>query len=61
MSAGDATLCLLLLLGSHAAAAAKNITATGGGVVKPGDDLVLTYNVGSVWDRCYWFWYVFWG
>ena len=60
LAARDAALCLmLLLLGSREAAAAKNITATGGGVVKAGDDLVLTYNVGSVWDRCYWFWYVF--
>ena len=56
-----ATLGLLLLLGgAHEAAAKqpKNVTATGGGIVKPGDDLVLTYHVGSAWDRCYWFWYV---
>ena len=57
-----ATLGLLLLLGggAHEAVAKqpKNVTATGGGIVKPGDDLVLTYHVGAAWDRCYWFWYV---
>ena len=55
-----ATLSLLLLLGAHEAAAKtpKNVTATGGGIVMPGDDLVLTYHVGAAWDRCYWFWYV---
>ena len=53
-----ATLSLLLLLLGGQDAVAKEVTATGGGIVMPGDDLVLTYNVGEVWDRCYWFWYV---
>ena len=50
-----ATLSLLLLLLGEQDAVAKEVTATGGGIVKPGDDLVLTYHVGSAWDRCYWF------
>ena len=53
------SLAILLFLGGAREAAGrpeKNVTATGGGVVKPGDDLVLTYNVGEAWDRCYWFW-----
>ena len=58
MLAAATTLSLLLLLLGAAEAAAKNVTATGGGIVKPGDNLVLTYHVGEVWDRCYWFWYV---
>ena len=49
------SLALLLFLGG-AQGRNKNVTATGGGIVKPGDDLVLTYNVGEAWDRCYWFW-----
>ena len=49
---------LSLLALSALAAAEKKISASpGGGIVKPGDDLVLTYDVGAVWDRCYWFWY----
>ena len=34
-----------------------NITATGGGVVKPGSDLELSLELGKVWDRCRWFLY----
>ena len=45
------------LLGLVASVSAVHtVNATGGGVVKPGTDLVLTYNVGKPWDRCYWFW-----
>jgi hypothetical protein len=52
---------VLLLLASLTALFAQtvvgtNVTASGGGIVKPGNDLVLTYNVGFQWDRCYWFW-----
>ena len=39
---------------------AQKVEATGGGIVKPGDDLVLTYTPkledGANWDRCQWFW-----
>ena len=34
---------------------AKHITATRGGIVKPGEDLTLTLHVGSEWERCYWY------
>lgn len=47
-----------LLALSAATAGEKTISASpGGGILKAGDDLVLTYDVGAVWDRCYWFWY----
>lgn len=50
----------VLLSLSVAAYAAENktrkISASGGGIVKPGSDLVLTLDVAEVWDRCYWFW-----
>ena len=35
----------------------KNISATGGGVVRPGSDLVLKYEVDHRWERCYWYWF----
>ena len=35
----------------------KNISATGGGIVKEGGDLVLKYEVDRRWDRCFWYWY----
>ncbi len=36
---------------------AGNISATGGGVVMRGGDLVLRYEVDHRWDRCFWYWY----
>lgn len=50
-------LSLLLLLLFYNTSYGGKITATGGGIVKPGQDLVLTYHVGKVWDRCRWFLY----
>ena len=44
---------------------ARTIVASGGGVVKIGQDLVLTYKVTEAylgdpdngpWERCYWYW-----
>lgn len=35
--------------------AAYEISATGGGIVKIGDDLQLSLKIGKVWDRCHWF------
>ncbi len=41
---------------------AFELTASGGGIVEPGADLVLTYvpdldEDETTWDRCFWFWY----
>jgi len=35
----------------------KNITATGGGIVKQGSNFDLVYHVGISWERCYWSWF----
>jgi len=35
----------------------KRIVATGGGIVKRGENLTLEFIVGEEWERCYWFRY----
>ena len=44
------------LLKFETVSGAGSISATGGGIVKAGDDLVLTYTMEEEWDRCYWYW-----
>ena len=48
------TVLLLLLL--NPAAGQGTVSASGGGIVKAGDDLVLTYTMTEEWERCYWYW-----
>jgi len=38
-------------------AAGQKIFATGGGIVRTGDNVTLSLFVGETWDRCYWFRY----
>merc|ERR1719158_1605373 len=38
-------------------AAGERMLVTGGGIVSPGSNVTLSLEVGSVWERCYWFRY----
>ena len=49
--------CLLLAVNFiDVTQAAGVVTATGGGVLLPGQDLELTNTLDKEWDLCYWFW-----
>jgi len=38
-------------------AAGERMLVTGGGIVNPGSNVTMSLEVGSVWERCYWFRY----
>lgn len=57
----DKSVSLLLLLltcwlCSLGLTEAGTVTASGGGLIKPGEDLELTNTMTEEWDRCYWYW-----
>ena len=45
---------LFIILPLLAQSMSYEIKATGGGIVKPGQDLELSLVVDKVWDRCRW-------
>ena len=47
---------LLFTLELTVVSGAGSVSATGGGVIKVGQDLELTYTMEEEWERCYWYW-----
>ena len=48
---------LVLLLQFGWLTEAGELSATGGGIVKPGETARLSYIVEEAWSQCFWFWY----
>eukprot|EP00096_Caligus_rogercresseyi_P006392 TRINITY_DN2279_c0_g1_i4.p2 TRINITY_DN2279_c0_g1~~TRINITY_DN2279_c0_g1_i4.p2 ORF type:complete len:236 (+),score=63.79 TRINITY_DN2279_c0_g1_i4:189-896(+) len=49
------TAAFLLLFMLQGALGSYNLTASGGGLLKPGESLALSATTGTTFDRCYWY------